>query len=344
MPTKPRPTLQSLARLAGVSPSTVSRALRGHPLLKPETVARIRALAERVGYQANPLISDVMRRVRKQGGLRGLGTLAYLTFHDTPEGWRANATYRAFHAGAVRRAQELGFALETHWARQPHLSARRLTEILLARGITGVVIGPRPKQLAVDLLDWEHFSAAVVGVPIPGLSHHRAGSFQGHNMAVLLSALATRGYRRPGLALLEVQAGSSDPGWLAAWALHQQQQPARLRVPLLVLPQLAPPLFQTWFREHEPDVVIGLEDDFVAWLRQLGRRVPDDVGYARLSRPATGRSPAGIHQFPEEIGAAAIELVTSQIFSGHRGRPTTARALLIEGEWRDGWSLRSAGG
>lgn len=341
MPAKSGSTLQSLARLAGVSPSTVSRALRGHPLLNPATIARIRAIAARVGYRANPLISDVMRRVRHRGQLRGLGTLAYLTFHDAPDAWRDNATYRAFHAGATRRAAELGFRLETHWARQPHLSTRRLTEILRARGIAGVIVGPRPSPLAGTFLEWSHFSAAVVGMPLHQLSLHRAGSFHTRNIELVLTALAARGYRRPGLALLDVQAHTTDPGWLAGWSFYQQSLPPARRVPLLVLPTLVERPFAAWWRRHQPDVVIGLEDDFVSWLRRLGQDVPADVGFARLSRPAAGRAPAGLHQFPEEIGAASVDLVTTQIFTGTLGVPANPRTLLIAGEWRDGWTARA---
>lgn len=341
MPAKSGPTLQSLARLAGVSPSTVSRALRGHSLLNPATVARIRAIAARVGYRANPLISDVMRRVRQRGQLGGLGTLAYLTFHDTAAAWRANPTYRAFHAGATQRAADLGFRLETHWVRQPHLTARRLTDILQARGIAGVIVGPRPAPVGGDFLDWSHFSVSVVGMPLHGMRLHRAGSFHTHNIERVVTALAARGYRRPGLALLEVQAHTTDPGWLAGWAFHQQSLPPARRVPLLVLPTLSEPKFATWWRRHRPDVVIGLEDEFIPWLSRLGQRVPEDVGFARLSRPAAGRVPAGLHQFPEEIGAASVDLVTTQIFTGAVGLPANPRTLLIAGEWRDGWTARA---
>ncbi len=343
MPAKPGPSLQSVARLAGVSPSTVSRALRGHPLLNADTITRIRALAARVGYQANPLISDVMRRVRQRGRLRNLGTIAYLTFHDTADAWRQNATYRDFHAGAVRRAADMGFGLELIWALEPHLTPRRLTGILRSRATAGVIVGPRPTPHTAALLDWSHFSSAVVGVPLQDNTHHRAGSFHVKNMELLLEALAARGYRRPGLALLAVQAGSTDRGWQAAW--HDQQQRLRpaQRVPILILPSLTERSFAAWWRRHRPDVVIGLQDEFVPWLTRLGQRVPDAVAFARLSRPApdTAAAPAGIHQFPDAIGAAAVDLVINQIFSGERGLPATPRALLIEGRWCDGWTART---
>jgi len=47
-------TVRDLARLAGVSAATVSRALRDHPRISTQTRARIKALARRVGYRPNP--------------------------------------------------------------------------------------------------------------------------------------------------------------------------------------------------------------------------------------------------------------------------------------------------
>ncbi len=48
-----RITMEDLAREAGVSKITISRALSGHPLVKEATRARIRALAEERGYRLN---------------------------------------------------------------------------------------------------------------------------------------------------------------------------------------------------------------------------------------------------------------------------------------------------
>ena len=52
-PTGDSPTMADLARVAGVSAITVSRALRDSPLVNPETRARIREVAQRHGYAFN---------------------------------------------------------------------------------------------------------------------------------------------------------------------------------------------------------------------------------------------------------------------------------------------------
>jgi LacI family transcriptional regulator len=344
MPPKTPPSLLAVARLAGVSTATVSRALSGHPLLNPATIGRIRAIATRVGYRANPLLSDLMRRVRQRGRLHNLGTIAYLTFHDSATGWRTNPTYRDFHEGARRRASELGFEIELIWAREPNLRARRLSHILRSRNIAGVIVGPRPAPITPDIVDWSQLAAAVVGMPCAGLPLHRAGSHHLNNMEKLLAALSDRGYRRPGLALLPIQAHAVDRGWLAAWEYFQHSLPLSRRVPRLNLKAPAERTFVRWYRRHRPDVVIGLEDDLIEWLERLGRHVPKDVGFARLSRPLDTGSPAGIHQCPVAIGAAAVDLVVNQVLSQERGLPLVPRTLLIEGQWMDGWTARTAPG
>src|SRR6476620_11538949 len=49
-----RVTLDDVAAVAGVSPITVSRALRGERAVDPDLVARVKAAAERLGYMPDP--------------------------------------------------------------------------------------------------------------------------------------------------------------------------------------------------------------------------------------------------------------------------------------------------
>lgn len=335
------PSLEKVARLAGVSVSTASRALNGHPRLLASTVAAVKTAARKVGYHTNPFISDAMRRVRCRTRVGHFGAIAYLTFHDSASGWQRNATYLRFHEGAARRASDLGFSLDLIWARQPDLDAKRLTAILRARGILGVIVGPRPKQPQSEVIDWSQFASASVGVPLPGLQLHRAGSHHPRVMEGLLEALAQRGYRRPGLVLLESQCSKTDPGWLTTWCFHQQNHPSRTRVPLLRLPALDPKAVVQWAQKHEPDVVIGVEEELATILSRHGFRIPEEIGFAHLSRPERPDAPAGIDQRPRAVGAAAVDLVVGQIFSDERGAPDAPHSLLIEGEWKDGWSLRA---
>lgn len=59
---KPARTITDLARLAGVSPGTVSRALAGNTLVSAKTRERIQALAREHGFQLNQMASRLRRQ------------------------------------------------------------------------------------------------------------------------------------------------------------------------------------------------------------------------------------------------------------------------------------------
>ena len=46
-------TIKDIARVAGVSHTTVSRALREHPAISQETVSRVQQIANELGYVPN---------------------------------------------------------------------------------------------------------------------------------------------------------------------------------------------------------------------------------------------------------------------------------------------------
>ena len=88
-------TLNSVAAAAGVSTSTASRALSGHPAVLPSTRARVEAAAQALQYQPNRMASALRTR---RSGLIGLvvNNLRTATFHtiaETLQAWAAEHQY-----------------------------------------------------------------------------------------------------------------------------------------------------------------------------------------------------------------------------------------------------------
>jgi LacI family transcriptional regulator len=89
-------TLSSVAAHAGVSTSTASRALSGHPAVLPTTRERVVAAAEELHYQPNRLASCLRTN---RSGLLGLvvDNLRTATFHDfaeTLQAWAGEHGYQ----------------------------------------------------------------------------------------------------------------------------------------------------------------------------------------------------------------------------------------------------------
>ncbi len=103
-----RVTLADVAGLAGVSPITVSRALRGERAVDPELVSRVKAAADRLGYVPDPaaralasrhsthvallvpmlsnaLFVDLLEGVQRTLRQAGYQTLIGITHYDTAE-------------------------------------------------------------------------------------------------------------------------------------------------------------------------------------------------------------------------------------------------------------------
>jgi len=103
-----RVTLADVAQAAGVSPITVSRALRGERAVDPDLVARVQAAAQRLGYVPDPaaralasrhsthvallipmlsnaLFVDVLEAVQRTLRPAGYQTLIGVTHYDAAE-------------------------------------------------------------------------------------------------------------------------------------------------------------------------------------------------------------------------------------------------------------------
>ena len=148
-------TIQDVARVAGVSPSTVSRALNDSPLIREETKARIRAIAEELGYErnelarglvkgasgaiglvipdiTNPFFAEVTRGVGEVAHARGYGVILCNTEED-PDRERS-------YIRLLRRKRVDGLILTSVTAEDPYLKA-------LSRSKTPFVLVSRACQL-----------------------------------------------------------------------------------------------------------------------------------------------------------------------------------------------------
>src|ERR1041385_5982377 len=107
MKAKPHATLRLIADASGVSHMTVSLALRNDPHISPPTRQRIQSVARSMGYRRNPLVSDLMTRMRTARTLDSSAIIAHVTAIHKPGGWRDYYPNREYIEGATQRAEAL---------------------------------------------------------------------------------------------------------------------------------------------------------------------------------------------------------------------------------------------
>lgn len=323
-----RPQMADIARLAGVSVSTVSLALRGSPSIGEQTRQRIADLARSLNYRVN-----VRARNLRTGTNRTIAVVVpysradrhhladpfYLGLIGSIADALVNEGFQMLLARAEERDEDLAALYETGQAAgivltgasRPHEVCNQLT----VAGVPLVVWGaPMPRQLycTVGSDNREGARAATLHLLDGGA---RQVAFVGDNelpegaerYAGYQSALQERGLTvEPRLHRLQGTQGSKDLSWLSS---------------LLEQPE-------------KPDAIFASCDliamRVVQGLQQLGLRVPTDVAVCGFDdiQMAASFEPAltTVRQRTADVGAAIVAALTTQI----AGRPVLPLQLPTE--------------
>jgi LacI family transcriptional regulator len=337
-------TLQELARTAGVSVMTVSRALRNQAHVAPETRARIVELARAKGYRPNPLVSALM--TYRRAGRRRLQTMVvgFVTNFATPEGWQEVGINREFYEGLEQAGERNGYRVDPFWLRETGMSARRLSQVLYNRDVRGLVIAPMPVGLGHLRLEWERFSAVALGYSMAWPELHRAANHQFRSMRLAMRRVRKRGHHRVGLALRSSINERVSHHWVGGYLSEQYHDPgAEPLLPLIPSDRdWNRTTFERWFLKHRPTVVLSQHEEILEWFALMGVKIPEEVGFVHLNCPNQTGSYAGIYQNGTKVGAAAFDFLMGMMQRNETGIPALAHSVLVEGTWQEGATLAPA--
>ncbi len=336
------PTIRELAKIAGVSRTTVSLALRNHPRISAAVRDRIIELAQESGYQRDPVVSALMNQLRTVRKARGVEKIAYLTFWNTPDEWKRNLNESDYFDGACERANQFGYEVETFWAKQPGLSGARLSKILYARGIRGVLMAPLPRGVGHVTLNWPLFACATLGLTVLKPELHRATHNYIDGMRLALHSLKKMGYRRIAFANMAIYEKRTNHGWISGFLTWQYHTPSNFNIPPYLVPGIArdtpwdKDLFARWLEKWKPEAIVSNTEQPLYLARELGYRIPEELAYASLHRLYADAPWAGVDRQPKQIGAAGMDLVISQLQNNEFGLPAYPKTVSIKSIWREG--------
>ncbi len=353
-------TLQDIADKARVHRTTVSRALKNHPGIPPSTRERILALAHDLGYRPNPLVTAYQTHVRAHKKPHYQATLGWVNDQTQAETWRTQPWMRGFLTGATQRAEALGFHIEeirvpmkrVPEGLRPEADATWLQRTLRNRGIPGVILPFIQFRRFIDF-DWSHLAVVTLSRPVSAdlateargvRLFHSAEEHLWFNARLSLRELHRAGYTRVGLVVSR---------WLDTHQMGLPRHAILFEQELLPPPRRIPPLvFDTddpafpfaperrtlsaWLKRHKPDALLCYSATVRNVLESLGLRIPQDLALAHGNLASDVATWTGIDPRREEIGAAAVDLLSGLLNHNERGVPHTRREMLLPGRWVTG--------
>ncbi len=324
-------TLQMIADRVGVTCATVSLALRDAPQISEARRKEIRETAEALGYRPNALVSTLMAKIRQGKAPPRRTGLLYLYTGGRSFPGDPGATPELFFRGAKEQAAKRGFNLEPFWLREPGLGEKRIDRILAARGIPGVIVGPREDLFPLPALPWERLAVVMISHSFEEPAFDRvAANF--HSATRLAMDKIGRGRRGAPVRLILPERHDRNVRhlWTASY-LHARLARPHVLAPLVV--EAAGPAV-AWVRANRGCTILGT-NRVLEWLEDAGLARGRDFEFVSLN--VEGRPElSGIREPGLEVGAEAADLVIGRIYLNRTGIPDKPRETLIEPDWQDG--------
>jgi DNA-binding LacI/PurR family transcriptional regulator len=323
--------MADIARLAGVSVSTVSRALNGSPLVNAETRERVAELARSLNYAINLGAQNL--RLQKNR------TVAVVVPYEAGSRQHISDPFFLSIVGAIADAlTDLGMDMLLSRVDAEHLDqAAQVLDSGKAAGL--LVIGQWRHHDQLNALAARRLPVVVWGAQLPQQLYCSVGGdnrLGGRLAAQHLLGLGRRRIAFLGDAALPEVLHRREGFWEALREAGLKPEPAlELAAPFEV--GAAQQQIQDFMREHpELDAVLACSDllalQAIQALRALGRRVPQEVavtGYDDMPLAAFCDPPlSSVHQPVAEAGAELVRALL-QLMDGHSVPPLTLPVHLV---------------
>lgn len=339
-----RVTIHDIAAACGLSKSTVARVLSNHPSVRPATREAVMAKARELAYTPDPSLRVLAQHRWNRPYQKG-PPLALVAMY--PKGERASgAPAPSLLVSLQAAARRFGYDVEEFHA-PDYASMRKLARVIHARGIRGLILPPVVRALDWTEWDWSLFSAVGCGIGEFRLPIHSVDINFFSATRLCWRHCVERGYRRIGACLYRQPGPDTNDSLRHAAVLYEQSRlPANhARIPIYDGGFYEMDKFARWFRANRPDAVIALSELTFWHLRELGVRVPADVGFCvitHVDQSSIGSAGAGSQR--ARIADGAITWLDQLLRTNETGLPAVPDEILIEPQWIDGETLPPARG
>ncbi|MEM6820353.1 MAG: LacI family DNA-binding transcriptional regulator [Verrucomicrobiota bacterium] len=344
---KKRVCIKDIAREAGMDKSTVSRALKKSPLVKPETQKRIQDLAEAMGYQPDPGLSALAAYKARSKMRTFQANLALIGAGYTPEQFEELFHLAELHRFLKEEATKSGYQIELHCPDTTTKAQRQLSRVLYHRGIRGLIILHSKIPTKEMGFAWKFFSNIMLLKPEHKPFMHCVSVHQQNLMFQALENVHRYGYKQPGLIVPKPTLDTSDQEWPDAFYLASTHFGFPIPKSYFVfdgrksMKEIGND-FRTWQRKNRIDVAIhvgrGLFKDNI---KNFGYSPPRHLGFIATDLDYDDQQTSGLYRSRQQIAKITIDIISGMIQRGEKGRQDSPYSLNVEASWREGNTLQN---
>lgn len=344
-------TQKELALRLGISRSTVSRALKNSSRISRERREYIQKMAAELGYREDPALS-ALNAYRNNGRRRSAGVQVIGLVTSRGQRPYSHDYKRKIFSEIQNMAGTLNCRID-EFPFFEYENETRLYQVLDHRGVSGVIFTEVRNPIRYPD---ETFRARIPCVAIDEdpsvcpLDIVTVDYFSGGKL--LLEELARRGYRRVGFVGIELFRFCDQQIDAAARFYKRLLGGKSEQIPVLYLSvsyedsEVAGGigLFQQWMEAYRPDAVVSSLPFPYALLRQIGCRMPEDVGYASFRNVGRDHDPRIFCLADAKVASfrVALETLQRRIHSTHLHQPQIRLSMSVEPELAGGSTLRQA--
>lgn len=329
-------TAKEIAKILGISPASVSFALNGKPGVSEATRAKIKQLAQELGYTPSKVVRPQENPM-----------ICFLIYTDEKVAIAQESTFYTFVLkGVEAAAKELGYRVMIRYLEAGADFFRQMEDVL--PDLSGVIL------LGTDITTQRKgeitgFAGKNVGFPMVIVDNFIfsayvdcVGNDNLYGAKSAISYLIDRGHRRIGYLRANQRITNFDDreaGIRMAIAEHLGNGPQMLEtIGVSVSAEGAYRDVCRWLERtsHLPDALFG-ENDVIAAaairaLKMKGIRVPedisvmgfDDIPVCEMVEPTI----TTVHSFKESLGREAVGLLHRRILTGQNGDMARASGVI----------------
>jgi LacI family transcriptional regulator len=316
---------------------SVSRALRNDGHVSDRLAARIRSLADEMGYEPDPALSALARYRQRLRDPKERAVAAFLTNDSSRVEYKENPLIVQVIEGAARRGRELGYRVEPAWL--PDLSKRHRdpSDALIARGIRGIILARLPRVNMPLGIDWARFSCVSFGYSLQKPAFDYVASHLFQDMCLAFSRAVELGYKRPGFVYSDDFDARTLQQMHGAFLLKQETLLKVNRIPVLRTRERFPDEdLRHYLASHRPDVIMAPWPHLLGSLHRMGKHPPGDIGFIDMNLAGMDSEISGIYQSWPRIGRAAMDRLNMLLQDNRRGVPDVPEGTTIYGNWVPG--------